>query len=187
MNLKTIFIVVTVALTFVACNSSSTNVEETSTPTKTEQAEEIEKIRQSVKGATDDRFAKAEAERLTGFLLSYAEEFPNDTLTPEFIFEAGNIYIGLKDFDKAIANFNRVAKHYPDYIKRPEVLYMTAFVYDYHMNQYGKAKEQYERVIDEYPTHVFAGESKNAIEILGMSDEELIERFKQQNSTEKES
>jgi hypothetical protein len=52
------------------------------------------------------------------------------------------------------------------------------------MNQKGKAKEYYEKVIDNYPDHVFAKEARVAIQHLGKTDEELIEEFEAKNKSE---
>jgi len=191
MKLTYVLAVAFAGIILVACNTSSNEgatgeKEEVQLASKEERLKEIQEIEESAKFAKGKAIA-AEADRLQKHLIAYADGFPKDSLAPEMIFKAGNVCIGLKDYDMAIAYFNRAAKHYPDYIKRPEVVYMTAFVYDYHMKQFGKAREQYERVIEEYPNHVFAREAKQAIEVLGMSDAELIEKFKQQAAEQKES
>lgn len=141
---------------------------------------EIKEIEKVIK-QTSGKNAKSHTERLANRLIAFADEFPKDSLAPEMIFKAGNVYIGLGEYNKAISFFDRAAKHYPEYIKRPELVYMSGFVYDYHLSQKGKAKEYYERVIAEYPNHIFAKDAKQAIENLSMSDEDLIRKFEAQN------
>lgn len=179
-------LLIAAALSFYACNSStqenSANAEQTDVKSKEERLAEIAEIEDQVK-QSKGKNAQSHAQRLEVHLEAFATDFRADSLAPEMLFKAGNVCIGLNDFEKSIAYFDRIAKHYPEYIKRPEVIYMAGFVYDYHLSQYGKAKDYYERVIAEYPNHIFADDAKKAIEVLGMSDEELMERFKKANES----
>ncbi len=178
---------VAVALFFSACSTEQSGnqntTEQGTVKSKEDRLAEIAEIEDQVKQSTGKN-SKSHAERLEVHLEAFASDFRADSLAPEMLFKAGNICIGLNEFEKSIAYFNRVAKHYPNYMKRPEVIYMTGFVYDYHLSQYGKAKEYYERVIEEYPDHIFADDAAKAIEVLGMSDEELLERFKSANTSQ---
>ena len=183
------FVTLLTLVGFTSCSEQASHESVTAEKTETEVSEkdtkdelvaEIKEIEKTIK-QTSGKNAKAHTERLATHLKAYADEFPKDSLAPEMLFKAGNVYIGLGEYKKAISFFERAAKHYPDYIKRPELIYMSGFVYDYHMSQKGKAKEYYERVIAEYPNHIFAKDAKQAIENLSMSDEDLIRKFEAQN------
>ncbi len=123
-------------------------------------------------------------ERLIGFYLSYADLFPEDSLAPEMIFKAGNQAVNGEEFKKAIGYYQRVVDNYPGYLKRPEAMYMIGFVYDAHLNEKGNAKMAWEKLIAAYPDHILSEQAQQSIEVLGMSDEELIRKFEQQNNDE---
>jgi hypothetical protein len=58
---------------------------------------------------------------------------------------------------------------------------LIAFIYENHLNKKGPAKEYYNKVINEYPEHVLASQAKQSIDILMLSDEELIKKFQENN------
>jgi tetratricopeptide (TPR) repeat protein len=150
---------------------------------KEEMLSEITKIEKDLEKNPENNY-EGRAERLAKVLNSYADAYPQDSLAPEKLFKSANVFITIKKYDRAVGTFNRIAKHYSNWIKVPETVYMTGFVYEYHMNQKGKAKEYYEKVIDNYPDHVFAKEARVAIQHLGKTDEELIEEFEAKNKAE---
>jgi tetratricopeptide (TPR) repeat protein len=173
---------------FNACSPQTQDAEEEQVldeKQKTEQErqvyfKEMERLEREIKMSEGEN-KKVQARSLVENYKGYADKFPLDSLSAEFLFKAGNICIGLEDYTYAITFFDRTAEHFPDYLRRPESIYMAGFVYDYHMSQKGKAKEYYEKVIEEYPNHIFATDAKLAIEALYMTDEELIRKFEKNN------
>ena len=111
------------------------------------------------------------------FYSNYSGEKICGSITPEYLFKAGEVSIGLKEYDQAAGFFERIYNNYPDYNKRVESLYLVGFVYDEHANNYGKAKEYYEKVVANHPDHGFADDAKASIETLGLTDEEIIKKF----------
>ena len=70
---------------------------------------------------------------------------------------------------------------YPDYENNPVALFMLAsFVYDEQLHDLDKARETYQRIIDEYPDCPFANDAAIAITQLGMTPEELVRMFEEQ-------
>lgn len=115
--------------------------------------------------------------QLIEFYQSYYNLFPNEVNTPEMIFKAGNQCVNLNRFDEALTWYNLIDVKYYTYQKRPEALYLQGFVYDTYKNEYGKAKEKYERLIKLHPDHALASQAKQSIEHLGLTDEEIIRKF----------
>ena len=142
--------------------------------------ENIEETKSQLEQA-GEKNKPSHAKRLVTFYTDYADQYPQDSLAPEMLFMAGNVCIGLEDFDRAISYFNRIEKHYKDYLKRPEAIYLAGFVADYHQNKKGVARDYYERVIDLYPNHIFARDAEQAIKALTMSDEDLLKMFEEKN------
>lgn len=115
--------------------------------------------------------------QLTEFYTSYFNLFPNDKLASDMIFKAGNEYVNLARYDDALAMYKKIETTYRTYQKRPEAIYLQGFIYDTYKNEFGKAKEEYEILINEYPEHILAEQARQSIENLGLTDEEIIRNF----------
>lgn len=131
-------------------------------------------------GAFDQRSMQS----LVDVYKAYAVAFPNDSLAPEFLFRASTTVKSMHDPEQAIMLCDRVIKTYPEWRRIVDVLYMKALTLDDDLDQKGAAKTAYEQVIQAFPDHQFARDSKVMIENLEYTDEELIERFKQRELEE---
>ena len=173
-----IFTVLTIFL-MVACSESP---DQQAQPTdKGDFIAEIERTQKLVEQAKPEQQA-GHAKRLLNLYLDYAKAYPADSLAPEMIFSAANVCIGLEEYERSIRLFDRTADRYKSYLKRPEAIYLAGFVYDDKLNNYGKAKTYYERVISTYPDHIFANDAKSALELLGKSEVEILRMFEAKNS-----
>jgi TolA-binding protein len=112
----------------------------------------------------------------------YANAFPTDTFSPDFLFKAAEVSTALKDYQHALNYYETITNNYPNYKYCVESLFLQAHIYDDFLNQDDKAKIVYEQLIAKYPTHKFAEDSKIMIKNLGKSDEELIKEFKKKNN-----
>ena len=120
------------------------------------------------------------ADTLIGMYLSYADQYQDDTLSPEYLFRAGDLSIGLGKFTQAQDLLGRVER-YPNYQKLPQVTFLQGFVAENHMGDTATARVHYERFLDKYPDHPLAKDARAAIEHMGMSPEDLIRQFEQNN------
>lgn len=109
----------------------------------------------------------------------YADSFPGEKPAADFLFKAANVCIGLRQYKQAIGFLERIQNHFPEYEKSAESLFLKAFIYDNYLNQKGMAREIYQEVIDQYPSHKFASDAKEVIKTLELTDEELIKMFKE--------
>jgi tetratricopeptide (TPR) repeat protein len=112
---------------------------------------------------------------------SYATSYSMKKQAPEMLFHAGTESVNVEEYNQAINYLKRLETGYHEYIKRPEAIYLIAFIYENHLNKKGPAKEYYNKVINEYPEHVLASQAKQSIDILMLSDEELIKKFQENN------
>ena len=103
--------------------------------------------------------------------------------SPEALFNAiGERMYAKQDPQETIKMVDRLITDYPDYENNPVALVMLAsFVYDEQMHDLDKARETYQRVIDEYPGTPFANDAAIAITQVGMTPEELVRMFEEQN------
>jgi outer membrane protein assembly factor BamD (BamD/ComL family) len=124
------------------------------------------------------------ADSLIGLYVNYADQYQDDTLSPEYLFRAGDLSIGIGKFTQAQELLGRVQR-YPNYTKLPQVTFLQGFVAENHMGDTATARVHYEKFLDTFPDHPLAKDARAAIEHMGMSPEELIRQFEQnlQDST----
>jgi tetratricopeptide (TPR) repeat protein len=111
----------------------------------------------------------------------YYNKHPNDTSALNYIFEAGRVAVALGKYEKAIellANFHDGSRN-PQ--RRAEAAYLVAFVYDAHLHLPAKAATQYNKVMELYPESPWAAQSRQALQLVGKSDEELLQFLKEKN------
>jgi TolA-binding protein len=111
----------------------------------------------------------------------YAMFFPKDTLSPAYLFKAGEVATAAKKYKTALSLYQTITSKYPDFKYIKESLYLQAFLLDNFLNDDAGAKIIYEDVIAKYPTTNYASDAKTAISNLGKTDEQLIEEFKKKN------
>ena len=138
----------------------------------------VNALEKELKESTSMRIDLAKGKEMIAAYRTFADKFTQDSLAPEYLFKAGEIAMGIQDHDVALSYFQRINKHFRDFRKAPESLFLIGFIYDTYLDQQGKAKEIYEQVLEEYPEHHLADDAKASIQHLGMSDEDLIKMFK---------
>jgi len=111
----------------------------------------------------------------------FAKLFPNDSLTPDFLFKAGEISTACQQYPQALMYYKEVYEKHPNFKLAPESLYLQGYLLDNFLNEDAKAKVIYEQVIVKYPNLPYAENARAAINNLGKSDEELIKEFKKKN------
>jgi outer membrane protein assembly factor BamD (BamD/ComL family) len=111
----------------------------------------------------------------------YANNFPDDPKTADYLFKAGEISSSMRQGKQAIGFFNTVYTKYPKYEKAPYSLFLQGFIYESQLNDTTKAKEIYKQVIEKYPNERIAEDAKASIDNMGKSPEELIREFEKKN------
>ena len=111
----------------------------------------------------------------------YVEENPDAADAAEVLFKAVEIAVNTKqDPQQSIKLVNKLVADYPKCDKNPVALFMLAtFVYDEQLHDLDKARETYQQIIDNYPDNPFAKDAAIAITQLGMTPEELIRMFEE--------
>ncbi|MFZ1694902.1 MAG: tetratricopeptide repeat protein [Flavobacteriales bacterium] len=127
--------------------------------------------------AFDERSALA----MVDVYKAYAAAYPLDSMAPEYLFRAAGMYKSNRQPDQAITLYDRITHNYQSWRRRVDVLYMKALTLDDDLDQDGEAERIYKQVINEYPDHPFARDARAMIENLGLTNEELISKFKAMN------
>lgn len=116
---------------------------------------------------------------------AFVKQNPNDPKASEWLFKAMQLEVKAGDSDKAIELTEQLAKDYPEYENVSVALFMLATeVYDTQLHDLDKARATFERVINDYPDTPWAADAKVMIQMLGMTEEEMLDMIKTQSEAE---
>jgi outer membrane protein assembly factor BamD (BamD/ComL family) len=113
--------------------------------------------------------------------MAYADKYPQDTLSANYIFKAAEVSSAIKMSQQSVDYFDRFLKEYPQDRKASTALFLKAFVLENDLNKYGEATAAYNLVIQKYPNSSFARDAAACIQNMGKPTEELIKEFEQKN------
>ena len=191
-NVLSKFTLISLTITVISFTGCSGDTKSTDANTETQTVEtsvihtpatlkaEIEELEKAVENL-DTPNHKDVAYQLIQYYEDYADMFVRDTLAPEMLFRAGNQAVNIEEYDLAIKEYAAVERIYRTYLKRPEAIFLEAFVFETYKNEFGKAEEKYKKLIKQYPDHQLANQAKESLKYIGVSDEERIKQFEKQN------
>ncbi len=113
----------------------------------------------------------------------FAEQNPNDSQSPDFLFKALDIAVGVnaEGPQKALEIADVLIEKYPDFEMTPMAMFIKGFVYENMIGDLQKAEITYRQFIEKYPDNPMVGDVKSTLENLGLSPEELIRKFEEAN------
>lgn len=170
---KTIGLLLIAGLMFNACSNPKADKKATITSMEEELFSDESKM-----------INRTQADDLIALYVGYADEFPQDTESPEYLFKAGDMAMNLNMPRKAIVVFDRILTDYPDFEKAPQCLFLKGYVYENNLGDLQTAKSIYEEFLVKYPDDEFADDAAVSIKNLGKSPEELIKEFEEQAKEE---
>lgn len=139
----------------------------------------IETLETELFGSTANKIDRKKAIELIDLYVEYATKFPEDDLSPEYLYKAADISMNMKRPIQTIELFDLLMNKYPDFDKTPTVLFLKAFVYEDQMNDFDRAKKYYEEFLAKYPDNEFADDAEVSLKNLGKTPEELIKEFEE--------
>ncbi len=173
---------------FTACRNT-TATDEAKETSRDQLAEEIialqETLRKQIDNPTIDTGTVRSAAEKT---LVYAERFPQDSLTPQFLFNAADASRGIGDYERAVDLWGQITQEYEGYKRAPEALFFQAFTFDENLRDTAQARQKYEAFLEKYPKHPIANDARMLLKAVksGKSPEELVKEFEQQREQEEE-
>ncbi len=111
---------------------------------------------------------------LTELYLKYADKYPEDTMSAEYLFKAADLYIYLRDYRSTLTMFDRIQTSYPTFSKLDKTYFLKAFIYEQHLNEPEKAAELYRQFIVKFPYSDLTDDASQALLFVGKSDEEIM-------------
>ncbi len=110
---------------------------------------------------------------------AFANKYPADTTSAEFLCKAAEGYTLLHRPLKSIDLYSRVYHNYPNFHRRTYALFMEGFVYETEVNNMEAARITYEEFIKLYPNDVLTPSAQKSLQTLGKSPDELVKEFEQ--------
>ena len=113
----------------------------------------------------------------------FAEQNPNDHQTPDFLFKALDVAVGVnaEGPQKALDIANILIEKYPDFEMTPMAMFIKGFVYENMIGDLQNAEMTYRQFIERYPNNPMVEDVKSTLENLGLTPEELIRKFEEAN------
>ena len=169
MKIVASFLILVISVTFLSCS-----------PSRQKMAGKISSLEAKMKTSTSID-TNAVNELISGYQ-KFVTRFPDDSLSPDYLYRAASIAAGYQKGNQAIELFQKIITSYPNYKKTPECYFMLAFTYENVLGNLGKANEMYNTFIAKYPDHQLVQDAKTAIKYLGKSPDAMIRDFERQNA-----
>ena len=133
--------------------------------------------------AKDAKPTKENVVQLVDAYTLFAEQNPNDAQSPDFLFKALDIAVGVntEDPEKAVKIADVLVEKYPDFEMTPMAMFIKGFVYENMIGDLQNAEMTYRQFIEKYPENPMLEDVKSTLENLGLSPEELIRKFEEAN------
>lgn len=112
----------------------------------------------------------------------FAALFPDDPLSPEYLFKAGQVCNGLDRSVEAISILVDLVKKYPNFKKAPECVFMCGFIAESKLQDKELAKTYYQEVMANYPKSNLNVQAELAIQNMDKSLEGLVKEFEAKNA-----
>lgn len=150
---------------------------------KNEKAElkSVSELEQAIMTSENQKETDSLSKLLITALRNELKEEKDDRKIMENMFKIANLYYVLKDYNQAIDMCESIAKAYPRGEITPQAIFFEAVVYQFDLQQYGKANMLYDKILTQFPTSPQAEEAKHMVENMGLTESELIKKFEENN------
>ena len=167
--MKRIFVLLSLALMLLSCGEKMS-------------VEKINELESKV-FAKDAVLSSENVIQLVDAYLLFAKQNPNDQQTPEFLFKALDVAVGInaEGPQKAINIADVLIEKYPDFEMTPMAMFIKGFVYENMIGDLQNAEMTYRQLIEKYPNNPMVEDVKSTLENLGLTPEELIRKFEEAN------
>lgn len=115
---------------------------------------------QAFRALRETRYADA-AEGFDTFLRDY----PDSAYAPNALYWLGEVYYVTRDFETALAQFERLQDTYPDSSKQPDALLKIGFTH-YELGEWERARAALEQVIADYPGTNYSRLAENRLRTM---------------------
>lgn len=153
---------------------------------KRQKLNRIDKLKKDVYQKNDEGESKnVDTQKVMQLVKAYdqfAKQYPQDTLAPVFLYEAGRLHeFELHDYKGAVIYYDQVQKKYPDHRLAPYALFRESFIYENELHDLKKARKGYQNFLKRYPHHQFADDAKFSLSTMGRNMEQVLQELIKKN------
>lgn len=162
-----------------ACTPKPSNVE---TASQAQLISTLGQLEAELRSAGESTLDTNKINTFVEHAMSLATRFPQDSLAPMYLFRAAELRHATGKWEEAISLWGKVDNKFKSYQRSPEALFMQGFVAENELHDRKQAVQFYQVFIEKYPQHPLSKDASVLIDNLksGISDQELIEQFEQQ-------
>ncbi|MCX6252089.1 MAG: tetratricopeptide repeat protein [Bacteroidetes bacterium] len=146
-------------------------------PSREKSVLQIKEVEKKLYDRNITRFSKSGADSLVKMYDDFAKRFPEDSLSPAYLFNGAGISMNSNEGAKALELFNLIIEKYPSYRKAPLCLFFKGYVEENLLHNLDKAKELYLQFIEKYPSNEFVSSAKASLQNLGKTPEQMMREF----------
>jgi len=114
----------------------------------------------------------------------FAKDFPKSEMAATALFNAAQIYQGmasqstdpLKEFDKAIATYQKVYELYPEDKDAEQAMFMVAYIIANEKKEYETATSLFKNFLSKYPKSDLKQAAQDELDNMGLSAEEILKK-----------
>jgi outer membrane protein assembly factor BamD (BamD/ComL family) len=118
-------------------------------------------------------------ETIVSLYTAYVHDYPEDSLAPEFMFKKAQILMNTQRAKNAVQVLDTLIEQYPETPLLPQAMHLQAFIWDDKLGSSEMARISFERLIKRFPEHELSKNAQDYLQLIGLSDEEIIKRFQQ--------
>lgn len=159
--MKKIALLTLAAIVMVACG-----------PSRQERIDQIENFEDSI-FETAIAADPDVADQLTDLYVAFADKYPGDTLSPQYLLKAADMQSNVLHTERAVELFDRIIADYPDFSEVPMCYFLKGNALELN-SQIDEAKAAYEEFLAKYPDHYMAEQTRIMLPRIGMSPEEML-------------
>ena len=108
----------------------------------------------------------------------YAQQYPQDTLTPTLLFRAGDAAKRVKEYGKAVELWGEVWRKYGKHRKAPMALFQQGFTFDSELHDPVMATKYYKKFLTAFPNDtLLSPQVKQLLSVINVKPEDLVKKF----------
>ena len=132
-----------------------------------------------------EQYDTTKMNNLLSLYQSYIEQFPQDSLTANYLFKSGTVNMSMHKGPESLRDFTNFTINFPQHELLPDAYFYIAYIYESIMYDITAAKTAYYDFLIRFPSHKWAKDANSSIQILSSekSLNEIVASFEQQQDT----
>jgi tetratricopeptide (TPR) repeat protein len=120
---------------------------------------------------------KVDGGKLMNLYIDFADAFPEDSLTPNVLFNASRLSLALNDPNRSLEILHRLISDYEDSNPIPDAYVFTGFIYETVKVDIDSARYWYELFLKDFPNHAMYEDVRASLNNLGKTPDEIVAEF----------